>query len=76
MGFECDYFELATKSIHWLISYGEVNEDFLRYPQSRTWTTPGSDLKVEMSHLGSGSFAFVWKVGFLEIHPANRSSYA
>src|SRR6266496_3798940 len=64
MDSEVNYFPLATKTLDWLIRCGQINEDFVRtsHPQQRpSWRVRGSEVIVEMSHLGSGSFAYVWK---------------
>jgi hypothetical protein len=74
MNQECDYLDLATGSLHWLTCSGAVDQNFIRQPgdDSHSWTTPGSDLRVKLSSLGFGNFAFVWKASFVEMQPVNH----
>lgn len=68
---ECHYFQLATDTLHWLINFSEINE-FLVKNESQggyaSWTVPNSDIRVEMSFLGKGSFAYVWKARLFHIY--------
>jgi hypothetical protein len=65
---ELNYFDLFTRTLDWLIRHGQVNEALVRSSEQQlSWSVPGSDLRVQMSRLGSGSFAFVWKAGLLKI---------